>query len=196
MLPWLMGFSGFALYLLYDIDSFKPLWKPLRLGFAAGTVLIAVATALQIYRAAVEGAFSGLGDIFLLVLGLTSLGALIYCLFFALPFEATYTDPEQGRRTYTCGVYALCRHPGILCFFAMYLFLGLAALPNEFLLFGMVLSALNFAYALFQDRVTFPKTFCDYHAYREKVPFLFPTAASFRRAVKTWGYPYEKEEEL
>ena len=60
----------------------------------------------------------------------------------------------------------------------------------------MTLSLLNLGYALFQDRVTFPKTFCDYLAYREKVPFLLPTADSFRRAVKTWGHPYEKEEEL
>ena len=196
MLPWLLGFGGFALYLLYDIDSFTALWKPLRLGFAAGTVFIAVPTVLQLCSALRQGAFSGLWDILLLVFGLLALAALVYCLFFSLPFEATYTNPEQGRQVYACGVYALCRHPGILCFFAMYLFWGLAALPTNFLWYGMVLSILNLAYALFQDRVTFPKTFCDYSDYREKVPFLLPTAASFRRAVKTWGHPYEKEEKL
>lgn len=195
VLPWLMGFLGFSLYLLYDIDSFVPLWKPLRLGFAAGTALITTATVLQMYTALRLGAISGTWDILLLVLGLAAFAALIYCLFFALPFKATYNDPEQGRRTYTYGVYALCRHPGILCFFAMYLFWGLAALPTNFLWYGMVLSILNLAYALFQDRVTFPKTFCDYSDYCAKVPLLLPTVASFRRAVKTWGYPYEKEEE-
>jgi len=192
----MMGISGFVLYLLYDIDSFASLWKPLRLGFAAGTALIFIASAWQMYLSAAAGAFAGAGDVVLLALGLVSLGALIYSLFFALPFEATYTDPEQGRRAYTCGAYALCRHPGILCFFAMFLFWGLAALPTGFLWYGMTLSLLNLGYALFQDRVTFPKTFCDYLAYREKVPFLLPTADSFRRAVKTWGHPYEKEEEL
>ena len=196
MVLWLMAFLGFGLYLLYDVDSFLHLWKPFRWGFAVGTVLICVATVLQMYNAIVAGAFTGFFDYVLLTLGLLSLAALIYCLFFALPFEATYTDPEQGRRTYTCGAYALCRHPGILCFFAMFLFWGIAALPTAFLQYGMTLSVLNLGYALFQDRVTFPKTFCDYSAYREKVPFLLPTTDSFHRAVKTWGYPYEKEEEL
>ena len=196
MLPWLMGFLGFGLYLLYDIDSFTGLWKPLRLGFAAGTALIGASTLLQMVSAWRQSAFSGAGDLVLLALGLLSFAALIYCLFFALPFEATYTDPERGRRVYTCGAYALCRHPGILCFFAMYLFWGLAALPTGFLTCGMVFSALNLAYAWFQDRVTFPKTFCDYPDYRMKAPFLLPTAVSFRRAVKTWGHPYEKEEDL
>lgn len=196
MLPWLMGFLGFALYLLYDIDSFTGLWKPLRLGFLLGTLLIGASTLLQLYAALRQGAFAGPWDILLLALGLLSFTALIYCLFFALPFSETYTDPEQGRRVYTCGAYALCRHPGILCFFAMYLFWGLAALPTGFLWRGMAFSGLNLAYAWFQDRVTFPKTFCDYPDYRRKAPFLLPTAASFRRAVKTWGYPYEKEEEL
>ena len=196
MLPWLMAFAGFALYLLYDIDSFTALWKPLRLGFTVGTLLIATATVMQLYTAMSEKAFCGFWDILLLLLGLLALVALVYCLFFALPFDATYTNPEQGRRTYTFGIYALCRHPGILCFFAMYLFWGIAALPTNFLWYGMVISILNLAYAFFQDRVTFPKTFCDYYDYREKVPFLLPTAASFLRAVKTWGYSYEKEEKM
>ena len=46
LLPWLMAFAGFALYLLYDIDSFAALWKPLRLGFTVGTLLIAAATGM------------------------------------------------------------------------------------------------------------------------------------------------------
>lgn len=196
MLPWLMGFLGFGLYLLYDIDSFTGLWRPLKLGFLIGTVLIGVSTLLQFVAAWRQQAFSDWWDIPLLVLGLLALAALIYCLFFALPFDATYTNPEQGRRVYTCGAYALCRHPGILCFFAMYLFWGLAALPTGFLWCGMTFSVLNLAYAWFQDRVTFPKTFCDYESYRESTPFLLPTVNSLRRARRTWGQPYEKEEEL
>jgi len=196
LLPWLMAFAGFALYLLYDINSFTPLWKPLRWGFTVGTLLIATATGMQLHAALSEEAFCGVWDILLLLAGVLALAALVYCLFFALPFAATYANPEQGRRTYTFGAYGLCRHPGILCFFAMFLFWGLAALPTDFLWFGMTLSLLNLGYALFQDRVTFPKTFCDYDDYREKVPFLLPTAASFLRAVKTWGYPYEKEEKM
>jgi protein-S-isoprenylcysteine O-methyltransferase Ste14 len=93
-------------------------------------------------------------------------------------------------------VYALCRHPGVICLFAMYLFLGLAALPTPLLGCGMVFSLLNVLYALFQDRVTFPKTFCDYEAYRKTVPFLLPTRASIRRAVQTGRRPHRKEKDL
>ena len=113
-----------------------------------------------------------------------------------LPFSDTYTAPEQGRQVWRSGVYALCRHPGILCFFVMYLFWGLAALPTRLLLQGMVWSLLNLAYAWFQDRVTFPKTFSDYPDYRQEVPFLIPTPASIRRAKETWGEPFKKEEIL
>ena len=82
----------------------------------------------------------------------------------------------------------------MLCFFAMYLFWGLAALPGHLLEMGMVFSVLNGAYAWFQDRVTFPKTFCDYDSYRKQAPFLLPNPASIRRAKATWGYPEAKEE--
>ena len=44
--------------------------------------------------------------------------ALIYTLFFALPFDETYAKQNNGRYVCDRGVYALCRHPGILCFFA------------------------------------------------------------------------------
>ena len=80
MLPWLMGFLGFGLYLLYDIDSFTGLWKPLRLGFAAGTALIGTSTLLQMVSAWRQNAFSGAGDFVLLALGLLSFAALcLHC---------------------------------------------------------------------------------------------------------------------
>ena len=63
--------------------------------------------------------------------------------------------------------------------------LGLAALPSGLLLRGQLFSFLNFAYVCFQDRVTFPKTFCDYEDYQQKVPFLIPTRSSIRQAAET-----------
>ena len=85
-------------------------------------------------------------------------------------------------------------NPGILCFFGMELLLGLAALPDKMILRGLFFSALNLAYAYFQDRVTFPKTFCDYSAYQKKVPFLIPTGSSIRRTGKTLLHAENKEE--
>ena len=196
MLALVLGFSGFALYLLYDVNSYTLQFRVFRFGFLAGSILIGVATLWQLYSAWRQGGFSDRIDGVLILMSAVAFGALIYCLFFALPFQETYVDPVNGRKVYDGGPYALCRHPGVICFFAMYLFMGLAALPAPFLANGIVLSLLNVAYAWFQDRVTFPKTFCDYDDYREKVPFLLPTAASFLRAIKTWGYSYEKEEKL
>ena len=60
---------------------------------------------------------------------------------------------------------------------------------------GMVFSALNLIYALFQDRITFPKIFSDYHIYRTRVPFLLPTSNSVRLARDSWPRKDSKEDE-
>ena len=190
-----LGMAGFVLYLLYDINSFHWQHPFPRCFFLLGTVLIGSATAADLLSAVRMHAFSGIGDGLLLIGGALCFAALIYCLFFALPFKATYTEQTNDRHVYDGGAYALCRHPGILCFFGMYLLLGAAAMPAELLMHGMVFSALNLGYAWFQDRVTFPKTFCDYEAYQQKIPFLIPTGASIRLAAKTWPRTDGEEDE-
>ena len=189
-----LGIGGFLLYLLYDVNSFTCRSRLLHGAFALGTLLVGAATALDLLEAWRLGAFSGPGDAALLLAAGACLAALVYSLFFALPFQETYRQQEQGRHVYDGGVYALCRHPGILCFFGLYLCLGLAALPGGLLAHGLAFSLLDLAYAGFQDRVTFPKTFCDYEAYRKKAPFLIPTGDSIRRARQTWGRPASEEE--
>ena len=189
-----LGIGGYLLYLLYDVNSCSYRLRLLHGAFALGTLLVGAATALDLLEAWRLGAFSGPGDAALLLAAGACLAALVYSLFFALPFQETYRQQEQGRHVYDGGVYALCRHPGILCFFGLYLCLGLAALPGGLLAHGLAFSLLDLAYAGFQDRVTFPKTFCDYEAYRKKAPFLIPTGDSIRRARQTWGRPASEEE--
>ena len=196
MLAMILGMSGFALYLLYDVNSYTLQFRVFRFGFLAGSILIGVATLWQLYSAWRQGGFSDRTDGVLILMSAVAFGALIYCLFFALPFQETYVDPVNGRKVYDGGPYALCRHPGVICFFAMYLFMGLAALPAPFLANGMVLSLLNVAYAWFQDRVTFPKSFFNYEEYRERVPFLIPTKDSIRLAGKTWRRSNGEEAKL
>ena len=191
----LLGIAGFLLCFLYDINSFTVRSGLLHCTFGFGTALIAVATALDLRAAWRAGTLSGTLDLLLLLLSAVCFAALIYCLFFALPFHETYTEQSDMRPVYDRGVYALCRHPGILCFFGMFLFAGLAALPCALLAHGMVFSLLNLAYAFFQDRITFPKTFFDYHTYRERVPFLIPTRDSTRLARDTWPRTGGKEDE-
>lgn len=181
-----LGAAAFALYFAYDLNSF--LWQRSipRTFFALGTLLLAVSLVWDICAALAAGAFGGLCDWLLLAAGAACFAALIYSLFFALAFDETYKRQENGRSVYDRGVYALCRHPGILFFFGMYLFLALAALPMDQLLFhGLTFSALNLAYACFQDRVTFPRTLDGYRSYQQRIPFLIPTKSSIHLAYQT-----------
>ena len=174
MLSLVLGLTAFALYFIYDINSITRQYRPLHYFFAIGSLLLAAATVLDIVAALKNGAIAGLMDYVLLTGAVLCFGALIYCLFFALPFQETYADDSKLRPVYSGGVYGRCRHPGILCFFGMELLLGLAALPTGMLVRGMIFSALNLTYAYFQDKVSFPETFCDYRDYQQKVPFLIP----------------------
>ena len=49
----------------------------------------------------------------------------------------------------------------------------------------MFYSFLDLLYVIFQDFWTFPRTFTGYDAYKDSTPFLLPSAASIRRAVRT-----------
>ena len=89
MLILIFGIIGFALYFLYDINSFTKQTKVLSSAFMAGTVLLAVSTVMMLVQAWQAKAFSGFYDILLLISGLLMFMALIYCLFFALPFNET-----------------------------------------------------------------------------------------------------------
>lgn len=180
-----LGIAAFVLYLIYDINSFMWQKQVLSTFFLLGTLLLGIATGLDLWAAWTAGAFSDAIDILLLIATFFCFATLIYSLFFALPFQETYTQPSSGRKVYRRGVYALCRHPGILFFWGTYLLLGLAALPSRMIVRSLVFSFLNLVYAYFQDCVTFPKTFCDYSDYQRYVPFLIPTPHSVSMARKT-----------
>lgn len=194
MLSTVLGAAAFLLYLVYDINSFRWERRLPRSFFLLGSILLAAATAMDLTDALRQRAFTGLADWLLLLCAAASFLALVYCLFFAIPFDETYAAQTTGRAVCDRGVYGLCRHPGILCFFFFYLFLGIAALPGKLLWNGLLFSLLNLAYAAFQDRFTFPKTFCDYERYQQTVPFLIPTRASIRRARCTIAHVHDKED--
>lgn len=188
-----LGIAAFGLYFIYDINSFLWQKKSLHVFFLLGTVLLGIATGLDLWEAWVAGAFSGVADVLLLIAAFSCFAALIYSLFFALPFQKTYTQQSTGNKVYRSGVYALCRHPGILCFWGTYLLMGLAALPSRMLIRCFLFSFLNLVYAWFQDCVTFPKTFCDYSDYKKCVPFLIPTSYSISMARKTLVSTHDQE---
>ena len=120
-----------------------------------------------------------------LLSSLVFLALEIYTLFFALPFSDTYVQQSQGRLAYTEGVYALCRHPGVLWFAGGYLCLAGAMGSGRLWGFCLLMSGLDVAYVVLQDLWTFPRTFDNYPEYRSLAPFLIPNPASLRRCIQT-----------
>ena len=104
-------------------------------------------------------------------------------LFGTLPVKDTYIGTDPAQKLVDSGLYAMCRHPGALFFPLMSvctaLGLGSVSLINS----SLFASSLNLLYVLYQDRVVFPATIPGYDSYRQRVPFLLPTAQSIARAL-------------
>ncbi len=180
-----MGIAAFILFVLYDINSIILKNKLLKCSFFAGFILLAVSTfglvwstrdliKLNLINILLNGCLSA---VFFFL--------LIYSLFFAIPFKNTYIAKEEASKVCKRGVYALCRHPGVLWFTGFYLFLGLALRQPLLFTAAGIFSFLNILYVLFQDNWTFMKSFPDYGAYKIDTPFLIPNRQSIKRCIKT-----------
>ena len=180
----ILGAAAFVCYIFFDLNTVYFRTKGGRCLFWLGCLLLVPATAGIIIRQLREGAAHALSPLWCLA-SLIMLGLLIYTLFFALPFQETYVEPRAPGKVCDRGMYALCRHPGVIWFCLGYL--NLALLTGSGLMWGMgtCFSLLNIAYVVFQDRWTFMRTFEDYDGYRKRVPFLIPTKESIRRAWQT-----------
>ena len=179
------GSIAFLLYVLYDINSVKWNNKVLCNGFWGGTLLLAVTTiGVVLQNKKHIGNIEG-SSVVLLSIAAIFFVLLIFTLFFALPFEETYVKESSMRMAYTEGVYALCRHPGVLWFIGFYLFLGLGFKSKDILFYGIVVSVWNVLYVVFQDLYSFPLTFHNYKQYQKQTPFLIPTKKSIQKCFNT-----------
>lgn len=180
----ILGTVGFLLYFIYDINSV--LWnnKFLQKFFAAGSIFVVISAAWSFGDGLKKGmaapgicAVCAAGSLIFLVL-------LVYTLFFALPFEETYIKENDVRLAYTEGVYALCRHPGVLWFAGLFFCLwGMTGEFNRGIYFaGMIFW--NYLYIVFQDLWTFPRTFSNYGEYKKTTPFLLPSPDSIRACFR------------
>ena len=115
----LMGLCAFSLFFLSDYNDWRLGRKELKFCFPLAAMLLIFGTVLETRREIppTSGVIRGLFCVFMLIF----LALLIYTLFFALPVEASYAKPGEYRRACTGGVYALCRHPGVLWFSGLYL---------------------------------------------------------------------------
>jgi len=180
MIQLCLALLGFALLFLGDYNSVA--WRRgiLRPAFFVGGALIGAAVITDLSIAFYLGAIRNF-DFLLLGLGIFFFTALVYALFFAIPFQESYVEEQKERKTYRGGLYALCRHSGVWFFFLCLLTLGIAALPTHLLWRGLFYTALNIIYSYFQDKYIFPKVFSDHGDYCREVPFLIPTGESLRR---------------
>lgn len=180
-----LGFMAFLLFMIYDINSAILNKKLLHKFFFLGCFLLITATSgiiitsldqikLDLVKMSIFGIFA-----------LISFFLLIYTLFFALPFQDTYVKTNNSPKTYQEGVYALCRHPGLLWFIGFYLFLWLTLRIPLLLMAGAIFSCCNLLYVIFQDRWTFTRIFEDYHEYKKTTPFIIPNFKSIKRCLQT-----------
>lgn len=179
-----LGLGAFALFCISDYNDWKKGLRVLRFCFPLGALLLASGTVLAMR----EGTplVRGWPRAAVLLLGAAFFGLLLYTLFFALPMEVSYTAPGKKRPACTTGIYALCRHPGVLWFAGLYgcLWAG-GGLP---LWEAALYSGLNVLLVLFEDVCVFPAVLEGYDAYRRSTPFLLPTRRSIRACrSESWG---------
>lgn len=177
------GAAAFVLFAVYDINSVCYKKKVLKAAFSAGFLLLAAATGGLM----ADGwdSRNGIRTFLFLTAAAGFLLLLLYTLFFALPFKETYVRENALPEVCSEGMYALCRHPGILWFVGLYGCLA-AALPRPDLITGAVIFCMcNILYAVLQDVWTFPRYFSEYDRYKMEVPFLIPTGSSIRRCIRT-----------
>ncbi len=185
MIYTILGVIAYLFFFAYDINSIILKNKLLNCCFFSGLLLLTAATAgiiissaeqlrLNIVRTSICGL---LAAVFFLL--------LIYTLFFALPFKDTYFENGAEPKVYRNGVYALCRHPGVLWFIGMYFCMGLTLQLPMFYIASAIFSCLNLIYVIFQDCWTFMKTFPDYKQYKQETPFLLPRISSIQKCFRT-----------
>ncbi|MDD4335469.1 MAG: hypothetical protein PHY77_07670 [Desulfotomaculaceae bacterium] len=178
------GFLAFVFFCIFDFNQAKLRKEVINLSFAVGIALLAASTA-GILLGDYEGfALSITLKILFGLLSIVSLLMLLYTLFVALPFSATYRKAKPVNTVVDRGMYALCRHPGVLWFFFFYLFLWLASGKAMMMWAGIIWTVMDIIYVYIEDRWFFPAVINGYDQYKRKVPFLIPHPASIKKCLK------------
>lgn len=172
-----LGVLAFFFFFFSDWNDWKAGSPALRVLFPVGAGLLAAVTVLQtvLGPAFADGVWR-----WLLLTGAAGFTWLMAdALFFALPRKEAYGEPGRQREAQTGGVYALCRHPGVLWFLGLYACLWPLGLP---LRAAVIYSLLNLLLAAFEDALVFPTRLEGYADYRRTTPFLIPNGRSLRAA--------------
>lgn len=188
-----IGILAFILFYFYDVNQVIFKKKLLNHLFFIGCFLLIIATFILVYEHLQFINFS-VYQLFTLTLAIIFFILLIYTLFFSLPFEDTYIDKSDEKNKYCqTGMYALCRHPGVLWMFGFYFMLALSFDALMFYLACIIFNLMNVIYILIQDHWTFMHQFIDYQDYKLQVPFLLPNKNSIKQCINTLKRSYKDE---
>ena len=179
----LPGIIAFIFFILFDLNKIYFKIEFFNLFFIIGAIFLVFSTSFSIYKSiSFFGTFTVI-KILLVICAVLSLVALIYALFFALPFKTTYSKSDD--LPLVCkGIYAACRHPGFWPFALFYFFLTLLFSGKSLLWCFIIYTACNFIYIVIQDKFIFPKYINGYSQYKKIVPFLIPNKNSILKALK------------
>ena len=119
------------------------------------------------------------------VIAVIFLGLFTHSLFSVLLANATDIKSEK-RQLADTGVYALCRHPGVIWLTLFFLFAWLFADNIMMLWLGISNTVMDIVYVTIQDIFIFPKTISGYDEYKKYTPFLIPNVRSVKRAIETY----------
>lgn len=92
-------------------------------------------------------------------------------LVYSICIELMIFAPKDGR-SYQRGTYGFSRHPGWLWYTAMHILLGIRYGYPEAASLMLLCILLNLVVIILEDRWIFPKLFCDYDEYKQRVRFL------------------------
>lgn len=175
-----IGILAFILFSLNDLNDCFFHSKIVKIFYPAGFLALIISTLLIcISSRSVIGIVS---RIVFGILGLLSLILLLYSLFGQFNLADSYWKPGEKRPTCTTGMYALCRHPGVLWFVILYVCLHFCfGIPWTSVI---VFSVLNVLLALLEDKVIFPNLLEGYESYRKTTPFLIPRAHSIASCMR------------
>lgn len=181
----LVGTLGFICYYVYD---FYTIWKPKSMArylFGLGSILVVLSLILEIIEQRSHICMN-VSFFIWLFLALLFAGLLIYTLFFCFDVDEAYLQVNQLRQAYTQGMYALCRHPGVIWFVLGFFCLYGMFPTKQTLIYVLLMSSYNILYVILQDLFIFPRTFVNYGEYKKQAPFLFPNKKSIRECLKTF----------
>lgn len=175
-----LGCVAFIFFFMFDMAKLKFKQGFSGIFFLIGVLLVSFAT-IRIFMQVNWYYVIGIKSTVFILLSAFSFAFMFYCLFFALPFDSTYKNADSTVQTISHGVYALCRHPGVLGFMAGYFFIYAATKSSTLFTAFVVWSLFDIWHVYVQDVYYFPKTLAGYNEYKKTTPFLIPNIASMKK---------------